>query len=221
MKRITLIVVVLAVALMSVGVAGAQDFDRNGPRGNRTGEFVDLLTESLGVDAQTLAEALREEGATPASVIASFGGDVAAIQAEMVNTIIANNPDFDSAEVEERVANWLANGFDGPRSDRDRGEFLQAAADALETDVASLIEALREEGATPTSVIESFGGDVAAIEAEIVSTITTNNPNLNAEQVEERVANWLENGFEGRGERRDGRPQRGGDNQPPANGGDA
>ncbi len=125
MKRTFAVLMILVISLFAVVGVFAQDdttttpeetpeatdilaprpFGQRGPGG---GMIFDLVSETLGVDADTLQTALHEEGATWASVIESLGGAVDEIQALIVAQITA---DLEArlAEVDTNVTDMLNN----------------------------------------------------------------------------------------------------------------
>ena len=125
MKRSIAVLVILVVSLFAVVGVFAQDDTTTTPeetpeatevitprpfgqRGFGGGMIFDLVSETLGVDADALQTALHEDGATWASVIESLGGDVDEIQALIVAQITA---DLEArlAEVDSNVTDMLNN----------------------------------------------------------------------------------------------------------------
>ncbi len=105
------------------------------------------------------------------------------------------------------------------RPHRRGSEILQLVADSLEIEVEALREALQEEGATLTTVIEANGGDAAAIQEQVVTTIVEKT-GRDAALVEEHVTEMFTNPLPPRGERPEGQGPRPGfgprGEQPPA-----
>ena len=88
MKRFSILLIVLVVSLVSASLAFADD-GGNGRRGSRGhGVALDVISEVTGLEREALIEALREEGATPASVIEANGGSVEDVQAQIVAQIL-------------------------------------------------------------------------------------------------------------------------------------
>lgn len=123
MKRTFVVLMILVVSLFAaVGVFAQDDATPEetpeatdtyaprpgGPRGFGGGMIFDLVSETLGVDAETLQTALHEDGATWSSVIESLGGDVDEIHALIVEQITA---DLEArlAEVDGNVTDMLNN----------------------------------------------------------------------------------------------------------------
>ena len=116
MKRFLILTTLIAVLLASVGMVGAQepeaDPEREGRRGAK-GQVMETILEVTGLEAETLREALHEEGATLSNVLSANGADVDAVKAAVVEAIVAETG-ADVAEVTERVNEM----FETPRPER-------------------------------------------------------------------------------------------------------
>jgi hypothetical protein len=80
-------------------------------------ESLEILSEATGLERQDLLQALRD-GSTPAELIAANGGDAAAVEAQIVASILANRPD--ETEIQTRVNEFLNNPVEG-RQGREGG----------------------------------------------------------------------------------------------------
>jgi hypothetical protein len=227
MQRLTIIVFSLIVILVGAQAVSAQEppTERNdrGPRG----QIIEIVSEASGLEPAEVLDALRaDENATLESVLLDAGADPDAVKAQIVATIMAENPDLDEANVTERVENLMTQsppqrgdrGDRGNRGDRgDRGGFLRDLAEILEVDRDTMAEAIRaEETQTWADVITYLGGDPASIPGEIAERMVERFPS--AEDIEARVQEWLTNDLPNRPDRQ--QPPAPGENVPPANDGD-
>ena len=102
-KQISIMLVVLLMALVAVNVAGAQGPNNpNAPR-RGDGKILEAISEATGLDALELAQTARETDTSLADLITQNGGDVVAVQAQIVAEIVAQTG-RDEAEVKKPVA---------------------------------------------------------------------------------------------------------------------
>lgn len=83
-------------------------------------ESLDILSEATGLEREDLIEALRD-GSTPADLITANGGDPAAVEAQIVASILENRPD--EAEIQTRVNEFLNSPFEGRQGRGGQGGF--------------------------------------------------------------------------------------------------
>ncbi len=226
MKFKKIFAVLLAiVVVMAAGSAFAQDDDRHKPGEHPEGapiigtaKMLEIVSGQLGVEEDAVKEAVSEDGATWASVIESFGGDVDAIMEVIVLDVTRNTEATEeeaTAQIEELVYGdpmlqfLLPEGFEGEREGRGRkggpGAVMERVSESLGVEPEALIKALQAEGATWTSVIESFGGDVEALKLAIVEDMLLNRPGTDIDKVNERVEEIFNNPLPPKGERPDGK----------------
>ena len=204
----------------------------NGPNGNQNGRgpgqqgpnvsrpnidpaIVEILTEATGLEAPEIMTQLRD-GKTLTELIEENGGDVDAIKAQVIEMLTTG--------IEERVNNLftMSFNFDGVRPDGGPAQnrpfdfnLPGVLAEATGLEPQDLIAQL-QDGKTPAELIEENGGDVEAVKAQIMASITERineavaNGNMtqeNADQIlanlEERIDNLLNNPvqLQGRGGR--------------------
>lgn len=154
--------------------------------------LVDVLTEETGLTAQEIFQQVRD-GATLAEVIEANGGSVEDVtqalitEAETrVEEAVSNGQmtqeraDEILANLETRITEALNSQFElGGRGERLRERFenslrndaLNIISEATGLDLREIRQAL-VDGATLAEVIESNGGDVNAISADLVTQAT-------------------------------------------------
>ncbi len=97
-----------------------------------------------------------------------------------------------------------ANNNRGPR-----GDVMETISEATGLSVQEIIQTLRsDDEATLESIILEAGADPATVEAEIVATILENRPNMDEENVAERVRELLTSPLPDRADREDRRENR-------------
>lgn len=195
MKKIVLVLVVVVLALASVGIVGAQgpDGGRGGRGGGRLdGAMMDIIVAATGLEADELRDAMRD-GQSLAELIEANGGDVAAVQAEIVAAMTADLPTEE--DITARVEDLLT------RTPGDRENLREVVEEVTGLDMRDLSQEARENDQTLAEVIEANGGDVAALTEALTAAISENRPSLDAEQVAEQVENFLNSRGAGRGGR--------------------
>jgi hypothetical protein len=232
MKKLIVSMLTVGIVMTSAAMASAQGpqggNNQFGGRGNRgQGPVLEAVEEATGLEREAIIEAVRG-GQTLAEIITANGGDVAAVEAEIAAEIAERSGD-DPAEVQARV-NELLNSTEPLRDGREARqdlfgpEALDILSEATGLERQDLLQALRD-GSTPTELITANGGDAAAVEAQIVTSILENRPD--EAEIQTRVNEFLNNpvegrpGFGGQGGRGQGGPggrgqgqEPGGQNQP-------
>lgn len=190
---------------------GQQGQGPNVSRPNIDPAIVEILTEATGLDAPEIMTQLRD-GKTLAELIEENGGDVEAIKAQVTEMLTTG--------IEERVNNLFTMpfNFDGVRPDGRPAQnrpfdfdLPGVLAEATGLEPQDLMAQL-QDGKTPAELIEENGGDVEAVKAQIMASITEKvnegvaNENItqeNADQIlanlEERIDNLLNNPVQLRG----------------------
>jgi hypothetical protein len=111
-----------------------QDFQRpsRGPdaQGQSPMAFMNIISEATGLDIATIREQ-SADGATLAEIITANGGDVEAVEAELI-TALGDSPIQQEQDIEQFVSNLLNNplpggGFQGGRG-RNEAELGEASA---------------------------------------------------------------------------------------------
>jgi hypothetical protein len=185
-----------------------------------TAKMLEITSGQLGVEEDAVKEAVSQDGATWASVIESFGGDVDAIMEAIVLDVTRNTDASEeeaAAQIQELVYGdpmlqfLLPESFEGGRESGGRkggpGAVVELVSESLGVEPEALIEALQAEGATLASVVESFGGDVEALKLAVVENMLLNRPGTDIDKVSERVEEMFNNPLPPKGERRgDKRP---------------
>ncbi len=204
-RKVGLLVFILALMASVIGAASAQEGRRGGLRGHQRldfgGDIMALLSEATGLERQDILTQLRE-GATLAEIITANGGDVAAVQEEVIalateriNAAVADGrlsqarADSLLENLETRV-NAALNG-ELPLLNRfgrggDDGRYvgwhlLRAVAEAAGLDRQEMLEQM-SAGKTPSEILTENGVDAEAFVNEQLS------------QLETRLANAVSNG---------------------------
>jgi hypothetical protein len=147
MKYLTsLLIIIMSFGVVSMAAAQSPDEeDSPEPHGRRGGHHIvfETIAEALGLEPEELHELLEaDEDITLADIIIAQGGDVDAIQAQIV-AAIDEVSDKDLAEIEEHVAEVLNDplphrgergfggrrGFGGDRPDGEREEAPDAGTE--------------------------------------------------------------------------------------------
>lgn len=171
MKRILIALIVVMVALMSVGLVGAQE-----PEGRPGGEgehpflrmLVQLVADETGLLPMEIVQQTRD-GKTLAEIITENGGSVENVQAQIDAAVVELlNTNF-REEARERVLDEIV-----------RRAVMDAVSDALGQTPREILRGM-DEGQTLNDYITANAGDPAAITAATLETLQT--------RVDERVAN--------------------------------
>lgn len=213
MKRISLVVLVVALFAVSFGVVNAQggqrgdqggrDFDNRGmpdrPRGEARMELIQAVADELGITTDEIVAAARE-GQTLALIIEANGGDVEAITANIVQLVTGQinervtegmitqeRADAMLAQVEERVSEMMDNvpGQRGDKSGRIR-DGLHNLVDSVSEATGLTGEELRAElqtGKTFNDILTENGVDIEAFTAQLIADAETHLAELVAEGV--------------------------------------
>ncbi|MGJ3241020.1 MAG: hypothetical protein ACFE0Q_20085 [Anaerolineae bacterium] len=203
MKKQLIVISILIIVLSAfAGLSFAQD-DSTVPTQNRFrervlfDEIVTLITEQTGLEATDIVQQWRD-GATLAEIISENGGDV--------DAVIAEASDLFSTHLESLLNSefpFMSNGFfDGERGAmlRERlqngffGELATIVTDETGLSNLEIMEQLRD-GATLAEIISENGGDVDAVIAETVASVTEFvNTQVEAERITQAQADQaLEN----------------------------
>ncbi|PJF43904.1 MAG: hypothetical protein CUN55_06735 [Phototrophicales bacterium] len=231
LKRTVIVVLSVVMLFSAVGVVGAQGPDDGRPISDRFGkaELISgaLLREAanqLGVSARDLI-ANAEEGQTVSEIITANGGDVVAISNAVKEQLISRldtaleNERIDQERYDEMLAGLdeaIAQGLNNPVPQHDRSvgdrerlhqnfnrEAISIVSEALGLTPEEILSQLRE-GKTVGVIITENGGDVDAITAQIVASVSEHineavaNGELDAERaetllsnLETRITEWL------------------------------
>ncbi|MGA1346301.1 MAG: hypothetical protein ACO35E_10080 [Ilumatobacteraceae bacterium] len=185
---------------------GAPHRDHVGPRGG--GRAVEVLTDVLGLDAETLrsefaagksvADVANEQGVAPEAVVGAIVDDLATHLDEHVadGTLTQEEADAKVAEAETRVAERLDDvpAFGGERGGEGRGKGPSEAVLTLLGVDAEALRAEFEAGRTIADVAADNGVDVQAVidlmvteaEAHIAEHVTEGK--LTQEEADARLA---------------------------------
>lgn len=222
MKRLTIIIFVIAIALASVGIVAAQDPpppNQNQPGDRLPGEAIEIIAEATGLMPRDIVTMSRDEGKTLADIITENGGDLDAITAE-INTLMTDRineardnantrADEAIANLDERIGNLLNQPMpDRPAADRvqDRQDNRQDILGGIIRELADVAglepQAIREElqgGATIAEIAGNNGIDVNTLIATVTSAAeerlsdAVDNERLTQEEADERLAQFTEN----------------------------
>lgn len=187
--------IVLVMSLF-VGVAGAQEdpstVDGLADRRGNVRALLEIITEETGLTAQEIFVQVRD-GATLAEVIEANGGSVDNVTSALLaeaetrlaeavasERITQERADEILANLETRITEALNSEFElGGRGERLRERFqdgLRGDAFGIITESLGLepgeIRQAIADGATLAEVIETNGGDVDAVTAEIIALAT-------------------------------------------------
>lgn len=201
MKRISLVVLVVALFAVSFGVVNAQGGQRDGGRGSdRPGmsdrnrpdintDLRQLIADELGLTVDDLSAA-AQEGQTLAQVIEANGGDVQAISTTIIQTITDNinakvadgtftqeRADEALVQVEERVTDMM-NRVPGERDGKDKPgrDGVAKLVDSVVEATGLTAEELRAEfqsGKTVSDVLTENGVDIEAFSAQLITDAET------------------------------------------------
>ena len=197
-KRFTLIFTLLALLTAAVSAhddTGAAETRPGKHHGFGLPLYNELLQDATGLEAQALRAALAE-GSTVAELIKANEGDLESVIAEMAAQL--------AEDINERAASFL-DGLDDRASEElhavhgRRGPwgrrfirlprvFMIAAVSDTITQATGLdapeLRASLRDGSTLAELIAANGGDVSAVAAEIVTTITDEVNATAAERIE-------------------------------------
>jgi hypothetical protein len=211
-KRITVIMVVMALVVTGVSVVGAQD-DRPGENRGRPiwhgiRDVVSIVADQTGLRAVELLDQLRE-GKTLAEIIQSKGGDVQSVIDQAVTTLTEhiNQAVTDGKLTQERADRLLSN-LEELVTQAINGEFRQRAVE-LRAEVGVLRLAGEQTGLTPHEILQQLhsgkslgevlsehGVDISAFIDTAVNALqerldqAVNNGRITREQADERITEF-------------------------------
>lgn len=188
-KRILLIVSLVAIMAVSVGVIYAQGpGPRGGHRGGeRGGHIVDVIAEMTGTEVEAVVEA-RQNGQSFNDYITANGGDpdevmsaiIADAQVRLSEAVADGNldqadADAKLADLEANLAEAMASTEARPVGEGPRGpkgpNAIDIIAEALGLEPQDVFAQL-QEGATLAEVIAANDGNVDEIRAELIANAT-------------------------------------------------
>jgi len=224
-KKVMICMLVIAMLSVSVGAVNAQNGPEGDRPGDRFGQqerplarglinIVGLVSDEIGVEMRHLTQALRA-GATLAEVITNNGGDVDAVTAAVIDeAILSIEAALDEGRIPPEVAEqMLANVEDNVNAamtgelqglfqnragdnvrDRLLATAIGAVVDATGLDRQAIAQQVRD-GATLGELVTANGGDVDAVIAASLATITerVNTAVAEGNMDEDRAATLLEN----------------------------
>ena len=128
MKALSTIIIVLIVASLGLGVTSAQEPQPDGQ--DRIGTILEVISNATGLAREDIIRMSQEDGKTLAEIITENGGDVNAVQAELVAAF--------TADVDARISDLLNNPL--PRPQRDNRQDRRGDNPILGALVGTIVE---------------------------------------------------------------------------------
>lgn len=215
MKRITILLTVLALMLVGVMAVGAQDdTGADDPELSDTlfanRGILDMVMEITGLTAEDIQAGI-DEGQTLAELIEANGGDVEAVTEELLALGLENY----ELRLSERLDTLMSHELGSRLPYNGRGlNIAQEVLDITGLTVADIRQGYAE-GMTLAEVIEANGGDVETVTEALIAAAVEQFPNADEETIAARIDTLLNHelgsgmpeGRPGFGNRRSGRSE--------------